>query len=73
MILVQEPDAPVWQIGQPTGVKPGYPLLNGHGTFRPCEECNPKGYEKWREGKFQRGGRDKRPVPEMPADYQGEF
>ena len=72
IVLVAEPDPPVWEPGMPTETKPEYPLLHGHGTFRPCGECNPKGYERWQQAAYQRGGRDRRPVSEMPTDYQDE-
>jgi hypothetical protein len=41
-------------------------------VWRPCPEHNAKAYERWQQGQYQRDG-VKRPVPEMPPDYQGTF
>jgi hypothetical protein len=42
-------------------------------TYRPCQECAPKAYEKWSAGKFQRGlPKALPPVREPPPDYHDE-
>ena len=28
------------------------PDKNSHGQFRPCSDCNPEGYERWRNGEY---------------------
>ena len=71
MVLVSESDPPAWNPGDPTGPKAAYPMVKRE-TYRPCQECAPKTYAKWLEGKFQRG-RPKPPVREPPENYQGEF
>ena len=70
MVLVSESDPPAWNPGDPTGPKAACPMVKRE-TYRPCQECAPKTYEKWSAGKFQRGlPKALPPVREPPPDYQ---